>query len=93
MLFRNFTTGQSHSFGGTHVELIPNERVVYTARFDDTNLPGEMTTTVLIRAVSVGTEVEIVQDGIPDAIPTEACYLGWQESLSQLALLVQPDVA
>ncbi len=92
MSFRHFTSGNSHSFGGTHVELVPNERVVYTARFDDPNLPGEMTTTVMIRAVSVGTEIEIVQEGIPDAIPAELCCLGWQESLSQLALLVQPEI-
>jgi uncharacterized protein YndB with AHSA1/START domain len=92
MSFTNFTTGNSHSFGGTHVELVPNERVKYTAKFDDPNLPGEMTTTVVIRAVLVGTEIEIVQDGIPDVIPAEACCLGWQESLSQLALLVNPEI-
>lgn len=92
MSFRNFTSGKSHSFGGTHVELVPNERVVYTAKFDDPSLPGEMRTTVVIRAVAVGTEIEIVQDGIPDVIPAEACYLGWQESLAQLALLVQTEI-
>lgn len=92
MSFRNFTSGNIHSFGGTHVELVPNERVVYTAKFDDPTLPGEMRTTVVIRAVSVGTEIEIVQDGIPDVIPAEACYLGWQESLTQLALLVQTEI-
>lgn len=92
MSFRNFTSGNIHSFGGTHVELVPNERVVYTAKFDDPTLPGEMRTTVVIRAVSVGTEIEIVQDGIPDVIPAEACYLGRQESLAQLALLVQTEI-
>lgn len=92
MTFKNFTTGQTHTFGGTHLELVPNERVKYTARFDDANLAGEMTTTVLIRAVRVGTEVHVVQEGIPDAIPVEACYLGWQESLNQLALLVNPEI-
>ena len=92
MSFKNFTSGVSHSFGGTHLELVPNERVKYTARFDDPNLPGEMTTTVVIRAVMVGAEVEIVQEGIPDVIPAEACCLGWQESLSQLALLVNPEI-
>lgn len=92
MSFTNFTSGNSHSFGGIHVELVPNERAQWTARFDDPNLPGEMTTTVVIRAVSVGTEIEIVQEGIPDVIPIEACYLGWQESLAQLALLVQPEI-
>jgi uncharacterized protein YndB with AHSA1/START domain len=92
MSFKNFTSGSSHSFSGTHLELVPNERVKYTARFDDPNLPGEMTTTVVIRAVSVGAEVEIVQEGIPDVIPAEACCLGWQESLSQLALLVNPEI-
>lgn len=92
MSFKNFTTGNSHSFGGVHLELVPNERVKYTAKFDDPNLPGEMTTTVVIRPVMVGTEVEIVQDGIPDVIPTEACCLGWQESLMQLVQLVNPQI-
>jgi uncharacterized protein YndB with AHSA1/START domain len=92
MSFRNFSTGHSHSFGGTHVELVPNTLVKYTARFDAPNLPGEMTTTVVIRAVAVGTEIEVVQEGIPDVIPAEACCLGWQESLAQLALLVNPEI-
>ena len=92
MSFRNFSTGHCHSFGGTHVELVPNKLVKYTARFDDPNLPGEMTTTVVIRAVAVGTEIEVVQEGIPDVIPAEACCLGWQESLAQLALLVNPEI-
>lgn len=92
MTFRNFSNGNSHSFGGIHVELVPNKRIVYTAQFDVPNLPGEMTSTVVIRGVSVGSEVEIVQDGIPEIIPAEACYLGWQESLMQLALLVNPEI-
>jgi len=90
--FRNFTTGHSHAFGGTYLELEPARRLRYTDRFDDPNLPGEMQVTVSLRAVSVGTEVEIVQEGIPDMIPTEACYLGWQESLRNLAKLVEPDI-
>ena len=90
--FRNFTTGKSHSFGGTYAELMPNERLRYTDRFEDPNLPGEMTVTVAIRKVSVGTELSIVQEGIPDLIPVEACYLGWQESLRNLAKLVEPDI-
>jgi uncharacterized protein YndB with AHSA1/START domain len=92
MSFRNFTTSGSHSFGGKYVELVPGERVRYTDTFDDPNLPGEMQVTVTLKAVSVGTDVSIVQEGIPDAIPTEACYLGWQESLRNLARLVQPDI-
>lgn len=92
MSFRNFTTGDSHSFGGTYLELVPNKRLVYTDRFDDPNLPGEMTVTVDLAAVSVGTEISIEQRGIPDQIPREACYLGWQESLRKLALLVQPEI-
>ena len=92
MSFRNFTTGQSHSFGGTYLELIPAEKLVYTDRFDDPNLPGEMTVTVELRAVSVGTEVHITQAGIPDIIPLDACYLGWQESLRKLAKLVEPNI-
>ncbi len=92
MSFRNFTTGHSHSFGGTYLELIPGARLVYTDRFDDPGLPGEMTVTVAIRTVSVGAEVEITQAGIPDLIPLEACYLGWQESLRKLARLVEPEI-
>jgi uncharacterized protein YndB with AHSA1/START domain len=92
MSFRNFTTGGSHSFGGTYREVVPGERLVYTDKFDDTNLPGEMTTTVILKAVSVGTEVSIEQQGIPDVIPREACYLGWQESLRKLAKLVEPEI-
>ena len=92
MSFRNFTTGGSHSFGGKYLELTPNERLRYTDTFDDPNLPGEMTVTVTLKAVSVGTEVNIVQDGIPDLIPVEACYLGWQESLRNLARLVEPEI-
>ncbi|WP_309084978.1 SRPBCC family protein [Chelativorans sp.] len=92
MSFRNFTTGGSHSFGGTYTELVPGERLVYTDSFDDPNLPGEMTTTVVLKAVSVGTEVSIEQQGIPDLIPPEACYLGWQESLRKLAKLVEPEI-
>jgi uncharacterized protein YndB with AHSA1/START domain len=92
MSFTNFTTGQSHSFGGTYVELVPNELIRYTDRFDDPNLPGDIQVTVRLKKVSMGTEVNIVQDGVPDVIPAEACYLGWQESLSQLADLVEPDI-
>lgn len=92
MSFRNFTTGQSHAFGGTYVELVPGQRLVYTDRFDDPNLPGEMRVTVDFKAVSVGTEVQIEQQGVPDMIPAEACYLGWQESLQKLAKLVEPDI-
>lgn len=92
MSFRNFTTGNAHAFGGEYVELVPNERLRYTDRFDDPGLPGEMAVSVSLKAVSVGTEVEIVQSGIPDAIPAEACYLGWQESLRNLARLVEPDI-
>ncbi|MCV2863850.1 SRPBCC family protein [Defluviimonas sp. WL0075] len=92
MSFRNFTTGGSHSFGGEYLELIPNERIAYTDRFDDANLPGEMRVTVALRAVSVGTDIEITQSGVPDLIPAEACYLGWQQSLANLARLVEPDI-
>lgn len=92
MSFRNFTTGDSHSFGGTYVELVPHERIRYTDRFDDPGLPGEMLVTVTIKKVSVGTELNVVQEGIPDAIPAEACYLGWQESLQNLKHLVEPDI-
>jgi uncharacterized protein YndB with AHSA1/START domain len=92
MSFTNFSTGKSHSFGGKYIELKPNERLRYTDSFDDPNLPGEIHVTVSLKRVSVGTEVQIVQEGIPAVIPVEACYLGWQESLSQLALLVQPEI-
>ena len=92
MSFRNFTTGTSHSFGGTYRELVPGERIVYTDAFDDPNLPGEMTVTVTLRPVQVGTEMTAVQDNIPDVIPVEACYLGWQESLRKLARLVEPEI-
>ena len=92
MSFTNFTTGNSHSFGGEFIEMVPNEKLVYTDKFDDPNLPGEMRTTIAIRQVSVGTEVNIEQEGIPDAIPLEACYLGWQESLALLKMLVEPEI-
>ncbi len=92
MSFRNFTTGGSHSFGGKFLELVPGERLRYTDTFDDPNLPGEMQVTVTLKKVSVGTDVTITQEGIPDAIPAEACYLGWQESLRNLARLVEPDI-
>jgi uncharacterized protein YndB with AHSA1/START domain len=92
MSFRNFTTGHSHSFGGQYVELVPGERLRYTDKFDDPNLPGEMQVTVRLKKVSVGTEVDIVQAGVPDVIPLEACYLGWQESLTQLANLAEPEI-
>ena len=92
MSFRNFTTGKSHSFGGKYLELVPNERLRYTDKFDDPNLPGEITVTVTLKAVSVGTDVNIVQEGLPDAIPLESCYLGWQDSLRNLARLVEPEI-
>jgi uncharacterized protein YndB with AHSA1/START domain len=92
MSFTNFATGRGHSFGGEYVELVPDERIRRTDRFDDPNLPGEMRVTVTLTKVSVGTEVSIVQEGIPDAIPAEACYLGWQESLTLLAKLVEADI-
>lgn len=92
MSFRNFTTGNSHSFGGTYLELVPGERIVYTDKFDDPNLPGEMKINVTLKAVVVGTELRIEQQGVPDVIPAEACYLGWQESLLKLAQLVQPEI-
>ena len=92
MSFTNFTTGQSHSFGGKYVELVPNELLRYTDRFDDPGLPGEMHVTVKIKQVSVGCDLNIVQEGVPDVIPAEACYLGWQESLTLLAQLVEPDI-
>lgn len=92
MSFRNFTTGDSHSFGGTYLELVPNERIRYTDTFDDPNLPGELNVTVTLRKVMVGTELNVVQEGIPDVIPVEMCYLGWQQSLDNLAQLVEPDI-
>ncbi len=92
MSFTNFSTGKSDSFGGTYVELVPGERLVYTDKFDDPSLPGEMRTTVTIRKVSVGAELDVVQEGIPDVIPPEACYLGWQESLTLLAKLVEAEI-
>ena len=92
MSFRNFTTGDSHSFGGEYVELVPNERVRYTDKFDDPNLAGEMQVTVTLKKVSVGTDLNILQEGIPDVIPPEACYLGWQDSLLNLARLVEPEI-
>ncbi len=90
--FTNFGTGQSHSFGGTYVELTPFERIRYTDKFDDPNLPGEMQVTITFTKVSCGTEMNVVQEGIPEVIPPEACYLGWQESLMQLAKLVEPEI-
>lgn len=92
MSFRNFTTGASHSFGGEYKELVPGERLRYTDRFDDPNLPGEIVVTVTLKAVLCGTELSIVQEGIPDVIPAEMCYLGWQDSLRNLASLVEPEI-
>jgi uncharacterized protein YndB with AHSA1/START domain len=92
MSFTNFSTGRSHSFGGKYLELVPHERIRYTDGFDDANLPGEMQVTVTLKKVSVGTDVSIVQEGVPDAIPAEACYLGWQESLTLLAQLVEAEI-
>lgn len=92
MSFTNFTTGHSHSFGGTYLELAPNERICHTDAFDDPNLPGEMKTTIVLKSVLCGTEVNVVQEGIPAMIPTEMCYLGWQESLVLLAQLVEPEI-
>jgi uncharacterized protein YndB with AHSA1/START domain len=92
MSFRNFTTGQSHSFGGTYVDLVPGERLVYTDSFDDPNLPGDMRVTITLKAVSMGTEINIEQEGVPDIIPPDACYLGWQDSLHKLAKLVEPEI-
>jgi uncharacterized protein YndB with AHSA1/START domain len=90
--FTNFTSGKSHSFGGRYLELKPNELIRYTDKFDDPNLPGEMQVTVTLKPVSCGTELTVVQEGVPDVIPAEACYLGWQESLAQLANLVDPEI-
>ncbi len=92
MSFKNFTTANSHSFGGTYLELVPHARIRYTDSFDDPALPGVMQVTVALKAVSVGTEIDIEQTGVPAAIPVDACYLGWQQSLAQLALLVEPDI-
>lgn len=92
MSFTNFTTGASHSFGGKYLELVPHERLRYTDKFDDPNLPGEIQVTITLKKVSCGTELHIVQEGVPAVIPAEACYLGWQESLIQLAMLVEPDI-
>ena len=92
MSFTNFSTGKSHSFGGKYLELVPNERLRYTDRFDDPNLPGEMQTTVTLKKVFCGTELNIVQEGVPEVIPAEACYVGWQESLNLLAMLVEPEI-
>jgi uncharacterized protein YndB with AHSA1/START domain len=92
MSFTNFSTGNGHSFGGEYHELVPNELLRYTDKFDDPNLPGTMQVTVTLKAVSCGTELNVVQEGIPSVIPVEMCYLGWQESLAQLALLVEPDI-
>jgi uncharacterized protein YndB with AHSA1/START domain len=92
MSFRNFTTGHSHSFGGEYLELVPNQRIRYTDRFDDPNLPGTMQVEVVLKAVSCGTDLSIAQEGIPEVIPLEMCHLGWQESLAQLARLVEPDI-
>ncbi|MCB1785612.1 MAG: SRPBCC family protein [Gammaproteobacteria bacterium] len=93
MSFTNFTTGHSHTFGGKYLELVPNERIRHTDSFDDPNLPGEMQTTISIKQVACGTELDIIQEGIPEAIPAEACYLGWQESLNLLAQLVEAEIA
>jgi uncharacterized protein YndB with AHSA1/START domain len=93
MSFRNFTTGDSHFFGGEYLEVVPGERLVYTDKFDDPNLPGEMKVTVSLKSVSVGTELTVVQENIPDVIPLEACYLGWQDSLQKLSMLVVPEIA
>ena len=92
MSFSNFSSGNGHSFGGEYLGLVPSEKIVYTDKFDDPNLPGEMRTTVTLKPVSCGTELTIVQEGVPEAIPAEMCYLGWQESLQQLAQLVDPEI-
>jgi uncharacterized protein YndB with AHSA1/START domain len=92
MSFTNFNTGTRHSFGGKFLELVPGERLRYTDAFDDPNLPGEMHTTIVLKKVSVGTELNVTQEGVPDVIPAEACYLGWQESLTLLAQLVEPEI-
>jgi uncharacterized protein YndB with AHSA1/START domain len=92
MSFTNLGTGHSHSFGGEFLELVPGQRIVHTDRFDDPNLPGEMRTTIVLKKVSVGTELNVTQEGVPEVIPPEACYLGWQESLQLLKLLVEPEI-
>ena len=92
MSFTNLSSGHSHSFGGTYIELVPDERICHTDRFDDSNLPGEMRTTIIFKQVSCGTELQVVQEGIPDVIPVEQCHLGWQESLVLLTLLVEADI-
>ena len=92
MSFTNFTSGKSHSFDGEYIELVPNERIHHTDRFDDPGLPGEMHVTITLKKVSVGTDVTVVQEGVPDVIPVEACYLGWQESLTLLTQLVEPEI-
>jgi uncharacterized protein YndB with AHSA1/START domain len=92
MSFTNFTTGNIHAFGGTYLELVPHERIRYSDKFDDPNMPGEILVTVTLKKVSCGTELNIVQEGVPAVIPAEACYLGWQESLAQLAMLVEPEI-
>ena len=92
MSFTNFTSGHGHTFGGEYLELVPNERIRHTDKFDDPNLPGEMHVTVSLRPVSCGTELHVLQEGIPEAIPTDACYLGWQESLTLLAQLIEPEI-
>jgi len=92
MSFTNFTNGQSHSFGGEYLELVPNERIRHTDKFDDPNLPGEMQVTISLKKVMIGTELNVIQEGIPDMIPVEACYLGWQESLALLAMLVEAEI-
>ena len=92
ILFTHFASGHSHSFGGTYLELVPHERIRYTDKFDDPNLPGELQVTITLKKVSVGTELNIVQEGVPEVIPPEACYLGWQESLILLAKLVEPEI-
>ena len=92
MSFRNFTTGHSHAFGGEYLELMPHQRLRYTDKFEDPNLPGEIQVTVALKQVAVGTELTIVQEGLPDVIPVEACYLGWQDSLRNLARLVEPEI-
>ncbi len=93
MSFRNFTSGQTHSFGGEYIELLPGERLRYTDRFEDPNLAGDIRVTVTLEKVAVGTEITIVQEGLPDVLPVAACYLGWQESLRNLARLVEPEIA
>jgi uncharacterized protein YndB with AHSA1/START domain len=92
MSFTNFTTGKSHSFGGEYLELVPHERIRYSDKFDDPNLPGAMRVTIILKKVSCGTEINITQEGVPDVIPAEACYLGWQESLALLAKLVEAEI-